>query len=191
DTTDFPALRTAIRPGATKLVWVETPANPLWNVTDVAAAAEIAHGAGAILAVDSTVATPILSRPLALGADIAMHSATKYLNGHSDVIAGALAAGRSDALWARIETVRTGHGAILGRFEAWLLLRGLRTLDVRVRAQSQAALELARRFAQHREVDHVLYPGLPHHPGHAIAARQMTGGFGGMLSIRVKGGEQA
>jgi cystathionine gamma-synthase len=191
DTGDPAALRAAIRPGATKLVWIETPANPLWTVTDVAAAAEIAHAAGAVLGVDCTVATPILMRPLALGADIVMHSATKYLNGHSDVIAGALATARSDALWTRIETVRTGHGAILGPFEAWLLLRGMRTLDVRVRAQSQAALELAKRLVTHREVDHVLYPGLPHHPGHAIAARQMNGGFGGMLSIRVKGGERA
>jgi cystathionine gamma-synthase len=191
DTCDLAALRAAIRPGATKLVWIETPANPLWSVTDVAAAAEIAHGAGAILGIDSTVATPIFTRPLALGADIVMHSATKYLNGHSDVIAGALAAARSDALWARIDSVRTAHGAILGPFEAWLVLRGLRTLDVRVRAQAQAALELARRFTQHGAVDQVLYPGLAHHPGHAIAARQMTGGFGGMLSIRVKGGERA
>jgi len=191
DTADLAALRAAIRPGATKLVWIESPANPLWGITDVAAAAEIAHGAGAILAIDSTVATPVLTRPLALGADIVMHSATKYLNGHSDVIAGALATARSDALWTRIEAVRAGHGAILGPFEAWLLLRGLRTLDVRVRAQSEAALELARRFAQHGVVDNVLYPGLPHHPGHAVAARQMTGGFGGMLSIRVKGGEGA
>ncbi len=191
DTSDPAALRAAIRPGATKLIWIETPANPLWTVTDVAAAAEIAHGAGAILGIDSTVATPVLMRQLALGADIVMHSATKYLNGHSDVIAGALATERSDALWARIETVRTGHGAILGPFEAWLLLRGLRTLDVRVHAQSQSAHELARRLMQHRAVDHALYPGLAHHPGHAIAARQMTGGFGGMLSIRVKGGEQA
>src|SRR5215471_12738936 len=182
DTTDLEALRAAIRPGATKLVWIETPANPLWNITDVSAAAEISHAAGAILAIDSTVATPVLMRPLKLGADIVMHSATKYLNGHSDVIAGALAAARRDALWARIDTVRTGHGAILGPFEAWLLLRGLRTLDVRVRAQSQAASELATRLAQHRDVDNVLYPGLPQHPGHAVAVRQMTGGFGGMLS---------
>jgi cystathionine gamma-synthase len=191
DTSDHDALRAAIRPGATKLVWVECPANPLWTVTDVAAAAEVAHAAGAILAVDSTVATPIFTRPLALGADVVMHSATKYLNGHSDVIAGALATARSDALWARIDSVRTAHGAILGPFEAWLLMRGLRTLDVRVRAQAQTALELASRLANHGEVDQVLYPGLPQHPGHAIAARQMAGGFGGMLSIRVKGGEAA
>ncbi|HEV3396388.1 MAG TPA: PLP-dependent transferase [Xanthobacteraceae bacterium] len=191
DTADLDALRAAVRPGATKLVWIETPANPLWTITDVAAAADIAHAGGAILAIDSTVATPIFTRPLGLGADIVMHSATKYLNGHSDVIAGALATARSEGLWARIDTVRTGHGAILGPFEAWLLLRGLRTLDVRVRAQAQAALQLATRLAQHREVDQVLYPGLPHHPGHAVAARQMAGGFGGMLSIRVKGGERA
>ena len=191
DTADLAAVRAAMRPGETRLVWIETPANPLWTITDVAAVAAIARAAGATLAVDSTVATPILTRPLALGADIVMHSATKYLNGHSDVIAGALATARADGLWARIGTIRTGHGALLGPFEAWLLLRGLRTLDVRVRAQAQAAMQLATRLARHGEVDGVLYPGLAQHPGHAVAARQMAGGFGGMLSIRVKGGEQA
>jgi cystathionine gamma-synthase len=191
DTADLGAVRAAVRPGETKLVWIETPANPLWTITDVAAVAAIARAAGATLAVDSTVATPILTRPLALGADIVMHSATKYLNGHSDVIAGALATARADGLWARIGTIRTGHGAILGPFEAWLLLRGLRTLDVRVRAQAQAAMQLATRLARHDEVDGVLYPGLAQDPGHAVAARQMAGGFGGMLSIRVKGGERA
>jgi cystathionine gamma-synthase len=191
DTDDLAAVRAAVRPGETRLVWIETPANPLWTITDVAAVAAIARAAGATLAVDSTVATPILTRPLALGADIVMHSATKYLNGHSDVIAGALATARADGLWARIGTIRTDHGALLGPFEAWLLLRGLRTLDVRVRAQAQAAMQLATRLAQHGEVDGVLYPGLAQHPGHAMAARQMAGGFGGMLSIRVKGGERA
>jgi cystathionine gamma-synthase len=191
DTADLDAVRAAMRPGETKLVWIETPANPMWTITDVAAVAAIARAAGATLAVDSTVATPILTRPLALGADIVMHSATKYLNGHSDVIAGALATARADGLWARIGTIRTGHGALLGPFEAWLLLRGLRTLDVRVRAQAQAAMQLATRLAQHGEVDGVLYPGLAQHPGHAVAARQMAGGFGGMLSIRVKGGARA
>jgi cystathionine gamma-synthase len=191
DMSDLDAVRAAVRPGETRLVWVETPANPLWTITDVAAVADIARAAGATLAIDSTVATPIFTRPLALGADIVMHSATKYLNGHSDVIAGALATARSDGLWARIKSIRTGHGAILGPFEAWLLLRGLRTLDVRVRAQAQAAMELAARLAQHGCVDAVLYPGLAQHPGHAVAARQMAGGFGGMLSIRVKGGERA
>src|SRR5262249_8281404 len=170
DTTNVEALRAAVRPGATKLVWIETPANPLWNITDVSAAAEIAHAAGAILAIDSTVATPILMRPLALGADVVMHSATKYLNGHSDVIAGALATARRDALWARIDTVRTGHGAILGPFEAWLLLRGLRTLDVRVRAQSQAALELAKRLGQPPQRGQNRFPRLSPHPRRHVPA---------------------
>jgi cystathionine gamma-synthase len=143
-----------------------------------------------VLGVDSTVATPVFTRPLALGADIVMHSATKYLNGHSDVIAGALAAAREDALWARIRQVRGHHGAILGPFEAWLLLRGLRTLDIRVRAAAESAALLASRFSKHTFVSAVLYPGLPSHPGHAIAAKQMSG-YGGMLSIRVKGGERA
>jgi cystathionine gamma-synthase len=191
DMADLDAVRAAVRPGETRLVWIETPANPLWTITDVAAVADIAHAAGATLAIDSTVATPILTRPIGLGADIVMHSATKYLNGHSDVIAGALATARSDGRWARIKTIRTGHGAILGPFEAWLLLRGLRTLDVRVRAQAQTAMQLAGRLAQHGDVEGVLYPGLAQHPGHAVAARQMAGGFGGMLSIRVKGGERA
>jgi len=187
---DLDGLRAAIKPN-TKLVIGETIGNPGLEVLDIPKVSEIAHGAGAILAVDSTVATPIFTRPLALGADIVMHSATKYLNGHSDVIAGALATARSDALWTRIDAVRTAHGAILGPFEAWLVLRGLRTVDVRVRAQAETALELASRLIKHGEIDQVLYPGLPQHPGHAIAARQMAGGFGGMLSIRVKGGESA
>ena len=191
DMSDLDAVRAAVRPGETRLVWTETPANPLWTITDLAAVAAIAHAAGATLSVDSTVATPIFTRPLALGADVVMHSATKYLNGHSDVIAGALATARNDDLWARIRTIRTGHGALLGPFEAWLLLRGLRTLDVRVRAQAQTAMDLATRLARHGNIDAVLYPGLPHHPGHAVAARQMAGGFGGMLSIRVNGGERA
>jgi cystathionine gamma-synthase len=191
DMADLGTVRAAVKPGETKLVWIETPANPLWTVTDIAGAAEIAHAAGAVLAVDSTAATPILTRPLTLGADIVMHSATKYLNGHSDVMAGALATARSDALWARIKTIRTGQGALLGPFEAWLLLRGMRTLDVRVRTQAQAAIGLAIRLAEHGHVAEVLYPGLAQHQNHAVAARQMRGGFGGMMSIRVKGGEQA
>src|SRR2546421_2378736 len=189
DMSSTDAMRGAIKPD-TKLVWIETPANPLWTITDIAAVAEIAHAAGAALAIDSTVATPVFTRPLLLGADIVMHSATKYLNGHSDVIAGALAAAREDALWTRIKQVRAHHGAILGPFEAWLVLRGLRTLDIRVRAQAESAALLATRFANHQAVSAVLYPGLPLHPGHAVAARQMSG-FGGMLSIRLKGGERA
>ncbi|MFE1597564.1 trans-sulfuration enzyme family protein [Methylobacterium sp. ID0610] len=190
-TDDRDALRAAVIPGKTKLVWLETPSNPLWTITDIAAAAEIAHAAGARLAVDSTAASPVVTRPLALGADVVMHSATKVLNGHSDVIAGVLAGARADAFWARIQSVRSSQGAILGPFEAYLLLRGLRTLHLRIAAQMAGAAALAERFAAHPLVHAVLYPGLPDHPGHAVAARQMEGGFGTMLSIRVKGGEAA
>jgi cystathionine gamma-synthase len=189
DTTDLGAVRTALKP-ATALLYVETPGNPLWPISDIAALAEIAHAAGAMLAVDSTCATPVFTQPLRLGADIVMHSASKYLNGHSDVIAGALATTRASELWERIKSIRIQHGAILGPFEAWLLQRGLRTLDVRVRAQAASAAILAERLSNHPSVASVLYPGLPNHPGHAVAARQMSG-FGAMLSIRPKGGEAA
>jgi cystathionine gamma-synthase len=188
DTTDLGALAAAVRPGRTKLVWLETPANPLWHVTDIAGAAAIAHRAGARLAVDSTAATPVLSRPLALGADLVMHSATKYLNGHSDVVAGTLTTRVKDALWERIRTIRASQGGILGSFEAWLLLRGMRTLFLRVRQSCRSAQALAEHLSGHRQVAEVLYPGLPSFPGHVVAARQMQGGFGGMLSIRVRGG---
>ena len=185
------AIATAVQPGRTKLIWIETPANPTWAITDIAAAAEIAHGAGARLAIDSTVATPILTRPIQLGADIVMHSATKYLNGHSDVVAGALVTARHDEFWERIAAIRAGHGAILGSFEAWLLLRGMRTLDLRVQRCCRTAQAIAEHFAGHRGIVACLYPGLQNHPGHAVAARQMRGGFGGMLSLRVAGGENA
>lgn len=188
---DPEALRAAVRPGATKLVWIETPGNPLWTITDIAAAAEIAHAAGARLAVDSTAASPIHTRPLEHGADIVMHSATKILNGHSDVVAGVLAGAQDDAFWQRIAAIRAHGGAILGPFEAYLLMRSLRTLPLRVAAQSAGAMALARRLQDHPHVAGVLYPGLPADPGHAVAARQMEGGFGFMLSIRVAGGEQA
>jgi cystathionine gamma-synthase len=191
DTSDLAAIRAALRPDKTKLVWLETPSNPMWTVTDIAAVAELAHAAGARVAVDSTVATPVLTRPLALGADLVMHSATKYLNGHSDVIAGALATARDDEPWQRIKRNRAQIGGILGPFEAWLLLRGMRTLVPRVRQASATAMAIAEHFHGHPLVSAVLYPGLPSADGHAIAARQMQGGFGGMLSIRVKGGTQA
>ncbi len=191
DTADSNALEAAVRPGETKLVWIETPANPLWTITDIAQAAEIAHAAGARLAVDSTVATPVLTRPLSLGADVVMHSATKYLNGHSDLVAGALCVRAADAFWQRIESVRIQLGGVLGGFEAWLLLRGMRTLFPRVRAASAAAERIAAHFARHPAVEQVLYPGLPDFPGHETARRQMQGGFGAMLSLRVKGGEHA
>lgn len=191
DTTDLVALRAAVRQNETRLVWIETPANPLWSVTDIAAASAIAKRAGALLAVDSTAASPVLTRPLELGADLVVHSATKYLNGHSDVVAGAVVTARKDEFWSRIGAILTRNGAVLGPFEAWLLQRGLRTLFVRVRAQSASAHALAERLVAHENVREVLYPGLEGFAGHAIAASQMRGGFGGMLSIRVKGGEAA
>jgi cystathionine gamma-synthase len=191
DGTDIDAIAAAMRPGHTKLLWIETPANPTWLLTDIAAAAAVAHRAGARLAVDSTVATPVLTRPIEHGADIVMHSATKYLNGHSDVIAGTLVAAKQDEFWERIAAIRTGNGAILGPLEAWLLLRGMRTLYLRVERACRTAEAVAAHFADHPRVSAVLYPGLAGHPGHALAARQMSGGFGGMMSIRVAGGEAA
>jgi cystathionine gamma-synthase len=189
ETDDLAALRGAIRPGATKLVWIETPGNPLWTVTDIAVAAIIAHEAGARLAVDSTAASPFHTRPLELGADLVMHSATKILNGHSDVVAGVLAAAEPDEFWARLGAIRAGSGGILGPFEAYLLMRSLRTFHLRAAAQSAGALALAGRLRGHPHVTHVLYPGLADDAGHAGAARQMRDGFGYMLSIRVAGGE--
>uniref|UniRef100_A4WQM2 Cystathionine gamma-synthase n=1 Tax=Cereibacter sphaeroides (strain ATCC 17025 / ATH 2.4.3) TaxID=349102 RepID=A4WQM2_CERS5 len=191
DTSDLDSVAAAVRPGQTRLIWLETPANPTWEVADIAAIAGIARAAGARLAVDSTVATPVLTRPLELGADIVMHSGTKYLNGHSDVVAGTLTTARRDDFWSRIETIQRQNGAILGPFEAWLLQRGLRTLFARVRWQCASAAALADRLAAHPRVAAVLYPGLAGHPGHAVAQRQMQGGFGGMLSIRVAGGREA
>jgi cystathionine gamma-synthase len=191
ETSDLEAVRSAVRPGETGLFWIETPSNPLWTITDIAATSEIAHAAGAILCVDSTVATPVFTRPIAHGADVVLHSATKYLNGHSDVIAGTLAVARPTALWSRIRQIRSQIGGILGPFEAWLLMRGIRTLDVRVREQAKTAALLAKWLSDHPALSAVLYPGLSNHPGHEVAARQMVGGFGGMLSVRVKRGEAA
>jgi len=191
DMTSLEALRQAIVPGRTRLVWIETPSNPLWSITDIAGAAELAHTAGALLAVDSTAASPALTRPLALGADLVMHSATKYLNGHSDVIAGSLTTGREDDFWQRLRAARSSSGAILGSLESYLLLRGMRTLYPRVERACRSAQLIAERFSANPHVAAVLYPGLPQDPGHDVAARQMTGGFGGMMSIRFKGGEAA
>ena len=191
DMTDPATVQAAIRPGKTKLVWVETPANPLWSITDIAATATIAKAAGARLAVDSTVASPVLTQPLDLGADIVMHAGTKYLNGHSDLIAGVLVTRVDDEFWRRIKTVRAQLGGTLGSFEAWLLLRGMRTLYLRVREACASAQRIAEHFSGHARVREVLYPGLPQFAGHAVAARQMSGGFGGMLSICVAGGEAA
>jgi cystathionine gamma-synthase len=188
DTTDLAALAAAIRPGQTRLLWVETPANPMWEITDLAAACELAHAAGVRVAVDNTVATPVHTRPFEHGADLVVHSASKYLNGHGDVLAGAVLSARRDPYWQRIRSWRRNAGAMPGPFEAWLLQRGIRTLFLRVHRASQTALTIATHFHQHPALTSVLYPGLPDHPGHAIAARQMDGGFGGMLSIRLAGG---
>jgi cystathionine gamma-synthase len=190
DAADPDALANTVINGKTKLVWIETPCNPTWDVIDIAAASEIAHGVGALLAVDSTVPTPVLTQPIKHGADLVIHSATKYLNGHCDVIAGAVVTAREDEFWERVCEVRMHAGAILGSFEAWLLQRGMRTLFLRVRKASKSALALAKHFEGHANVEAVIYPGLSSHPGHEIARRQMEGGFGGMLSIQVKGGAE-
>ncbi|MFQ6017791.1 MAG: trans-sulfuration enzyme family protein [Kiloniellaceae bacterium] len=191
DATEPDALARAVRPGTTRLVWIETPCNPTWDVIDIAAAAAAAGSAGARLAVDSTAATPVLTRPLEHGADIVFHSATKYLNGHGDVVAGAVVAARADDFWDRVKANRARGGGVLGPFEAWLLQRGMRTLVLRVERASETALALARHFEGHRGLHAVLYPGLASHPGHGVARRQMQGGFGGMLSLRVGGGAEA
>jgi cystathionine gamma-synthase len=189
DTTDQSAVAAAIRPGRTRLLWLETPANPTWEISDLGALSEIAHAANVLVAVDNTVPTPVLTRPIEFGADLVIHSATKYLNGHSDVLAGAVVTAERSPFWERIRSWRRNAGAVPGPFEAWLLQRGMRTLFVRVRRSSETASALARYFESHPALHAVLYPGLPSHPGHAIAARQMSGGFGGMFSLRLKGGE--
>ncbi len=189
DAADPASLVRAIIPGKTAIVWIETPANPTWDVIDIRAAADAAHAAGAILVVDSTCAPPVISKPLTLSADIVFHSATKYLNGHSDVMAGVLTAREASPRWELLKQAQVGLGATLGSFEAYLLIRGLRTLFLRVEQASRNALALAKHFEKHPKLAGVLYPGLESHPQHKIARKQMTGGFGGMLSILVKGDE--
>ncbi|MCG8448038.1 MAG: PLP-dependent aspartate aminotransferase family protein [Pirellulales bacterium] len=185
DTTDPANLETAIT-SATKLVWIETPGNPRMTITDIAACAEIAHRHGALLGVDSTFATPVITRPLELGADIAMHSATKYIGGHSDLMGGALVV-REQALRDELYFVQNATGAIMGPLEAFLCSRGLKTLELRVREQSHSAQKLARWLAEHDRVEKVHYPGLADHPGHEVAKRQMDGMFGAMLSFELRG----
>lgn len=190
DAADAADLERCLADGGVNIVWVETPTNPTWEVTDIRRAADLAHAAGALLVVDSTVATPVLTKPLTLGADIVMHSATKYLNGHGDVLAGALVTAKIDDFWQRVRRQRGESGAIPGPFEAWLLQRGMRTLFLRMRQISDSALQVAQRLEAHPAVAQVLYPGLPSHPSHEVASRQMSGGFSGMLSIRLKGGAE-
>ena len=188
DMTDPDAVRHAIRP-ATRLLWVETPSNPLLRVVDIARMSELAHAAGAHCAVDNTWATPVLQRPLELGADIVMHATTKYLGGHSDVLGGALVWRGDDGLAPKLRAIQTSLGAVPSPFECWLTMRGIRTLPWRVRAHSANALALARHLAGHERISAVHYPGLPTHPAHAVAARQMSA-FGGMLSLQVRGGRE-
>jgi cystathionine beta-lyase/cystathionine gamma-synthase len=183
DTTDPAKLAAALTP-ATKLVWIESPGNPLMSITDIAACAEVSRSHGALLAVDNTFATPVLSRPLELGADVVMHSATKYLGGHSDLVGGALVV-RDEKLFERLKFVQNATGAILGPFEAFLCSRGIKTLELRVREQSRTAARLAEWLRGRPDVSRVLYPGLPNHPGHALAARQMDGAFGAMLTFEL------
>jgi len=185
------ALSNSVIKGKTKLVWIETPCNPTWDIIDIKEAASIAHNNGAKLVVDATVTTPVITRPIEYGADIVMHSATKYLNGHGDVIAGALICAKRDKFWDQIRQIRIHGGAVLGPFEAWLLQRGMRTLYLRVQHASANAMQIATHFLSDKRITEILYPGLSNHPGHNVAKQQMSLGFGGMLSFRIKGGEQA
>jgi cystathionine gamma-lyase len=183
DARDPERLRAAMGP-RTRLVWVETPSNPLLGIVDLRAAAQIAHGAGALLAVDSTFASPYLQHPLELGADLVVHSTTKYIGGHSDVVGGAVVVNDPD-LAERLHFDQNASGAVPGPFDAWLTLRGLKTLAVRMEAHEQSAREVARFLAGHPEVERVAYPGLPDHPQHELAGRQMRG-YGAMLSFAVR-----
>ena len=185
DLTNLDALTATLRP-ETRLIWAETPSNPMLKVTDLRAIAQRAHAAGARLVVDSTWTTPLLQRPLALGADLVVHSVTKYLSGHSDVLGGALVARREDAFFERLRAIQQGAGAVLDPFSAWLTLRGMRSLAARLRLQCTTAHRVATFLHDHPRVARVNYPGLPAHPGYAIARQQMDD-FGAMLSFEVEG----
>lgn len=190
DTTDPAAVERSFTP-QTKLLWLESPGNPLMSITDLAACAELAHRRGVLVGVDNTFATPVLTRPLELGVDVVMHSATKYLGGHSDLLGGALVV-RDPELLKRLYFTQNATGAVMGPFESFLCSRGLKTLELRVREQSRTAQQLAEWLASHPRVGRVFYPGLKSHPGHELAAKQMQGGFGAMLSFEVAGSyEQA
>ncbi|CAL9450379.1 cystathionine gamma-synthase [Streptomyces sp. DH-12] len=188
DTSDPAAVRDAITP-KTRAIWVETPSNPLLGITDIAAVAQVARDAGVRLVVDNTFATPYLQQPLALGADVVVHSLTKYMGGHSDVVGGALVTADAE-LGEELAFHQNAMGAVAGPFDAWLVLRGTKTLSVRMDRHSENATRVADMLTRHPRVTSVLYPGLPDHPGHEVAAKQMRA-FGGMISFRVEGGEQA
>ena len=189
DAGDPAAVRAAITP-ATRLLWVETPSNPLLKLTDLAAIAEIAQAAKLVTVCDNTFATPVLQSPFDYGMDFIMHSATKYMGGHSDVVGGALIARTEHPLLERLRLLQSECGAVPSPFDCWLLLRGAATLPLRIRAQSQNAFSVAQHLAAHPKVEQVFYPGLESHPGHALAVRQMRA-FGAMLSFTLRGGEAA
>ncbi|MEU6946946.1 cystathionine gamma-synthase [Streptomyces sp. NPDC046316] len=188
DTSDVESVRGAVN-DRTKVIWVETPSNPLLGITDIAAVAAVARSAGAKLVVDNTFASPYLQQPLSLGADIVVHSLTKYMGGHSDVVGGALVTA-DEALGEELAYHQNAMGAVAGPFDSWIVLRGIKTLAVRMDRHSENAEKIAEMLTQHPKVTQVLYPGLPEHPGHEIAAKQMKS-FGGMISFRVVGGEEA
>ncbi|MET9482719.1 cystathionine gamma-synthase [Streptomyces sp. NPDC006638] len=188
DTSDPAAVRAALTP-RTKAIWVETPSNPLLNISDIAGLAGVARAAGAKLVVDNTFASPYLQQPLALGADVVVHSTTKYMGGHSDVVGGALVVDDAD-LADELAYHQNAMGAIAGPFDAWLVLRGVKTLAVRMDRHSENATRITEMLVKHPRVTKVLYPGLPDHPGHEVAAKQMKA-FGGMVSFQVEGGEEA
>ncbi|MFG1911739.1 cystathionine gamma-synthase [Kribbella sp. NPDC048928] len=181
------AIRAAIQPGKTKVVWLETPTNPLLNVADIAIVAQIAHDAGALLVVDNTFASAYLQQPLELGADVVVHSTTKYMGGHSDVVGGALVV-RDAELAEKIAFHQNAIGAVAGPFDSWLVLRGIKTLGVRMDRHSDNAEKVVEFLQRHKSVSQVLYPGVDGHPGHETAAKQMKR-FGGIVSFRVAGGE--
>jgi cystathionine gamma-synthase len=186
--SDVEAVGAAIRPGETKLVWIETPTNPLLNIGDIEALANVAHEAGALLVVDNTFASPYLQQPLTLGADVVVHSTTKYCGGHSDVVGGALVV-RDHDLAEKLTFHQNAIGGVAGPFDSWLVLRGLKTLGVRMDRHCDNAERIVAFLSDHPAVSQVIYPGLPEHPGYDVAARQMKR-FGGMVSFRVAGGEQ-
>lgn len=190
ETNDLAAVESAIQPN-TRLIWAETPTNPMMLITDIRGLSELAHRHGALALFDNTAASPVVQRPLELGADLVMHSTTKYLGGHSDVLGGAIISKENSGFFQRIRKIQAMGGAVPSPFECWLLLRGIRTLAIRVRTQCANAQRIAEFLASHAKVEKVLYAGLKSHPGHAVAASQMHCGFGGLMSFLVKGDDKA
>ena len=189
DMSDLDAVRATIRPDSTKILWIETPSNPLMKISDIAALAEIGRSTGALVVVDNTFASPYLQQPLSLGADVVIHSTTKYLGGHSDVIGGAVVLNDQE-LADKVGFIQYGVGAVSGPLDAWLTVRGIKTLGVRMDRHSSNAAAIADALVGHSKLDAVYYPGLPDHPGHELASRQMSA-FGGMISVAVAGGPEA